>query len=173
MDEKLAVGQETQKTQANDDTRGQPMSNRQGQLSLGGTGINGVKETSQFLKANKLYSKNNRVATKDYALYNQRGAPKHGEGKYNLKLTLKDDKSLIPGYKKLTKTERTDTSQDLQDWEQVDPQSPEINEDELNTPSHRASLANFEENLKGDQIELKYFLKFKDQFNSFKVLKKP
>ena len=45
-------------------------------------------------------------------------------------------------------------------------------DDDLNTPSARASLANFDGNLKGDQIELKYSLSFSDQFNSFKVLKR-
>ena len=50
--------------------------------------------------------------------------------------------------------------------------SPELNDDDLNTPSARASFANFDENLKGDQIELKYFLSFSDQFNSFQVLKR-
>lgn len=53
-----------------------------------------------------------------------------------------------------------------------DQSSPDLNDDDLNTPSARASLANFDENLKGDQIELKYFLSFSDQFNSFKVLKR-
>ena len=50
--------------------------------------------------------------------------------------------------------------------------SPDINDESLNTPSARASIANFEENQRGDQIELKYFLSFSEQFNSFKVLKK-
>lgn len=53
-----------------------------------------------------------------------------------------------------------------------DQSSPDLNDDDLNTPSARASLANFDENLKGDQIELKYFLSDSDQFNSFKVLKR-
>lgn len=54
-----------------------------------------------------------------------------------------------------------------------DSSSRDFNEDDANSRSARASLANFEENLKGDQIELKYFLSLSEQFNSFKVLKPP
>jgi len=58
-------------------------------------------------------------------------------------------------------------------WDWVDLSSPELNDDDFNTASGVASLAHFEENLQGDQIQLKYFQQFSDQFNSFKVLKRP
>ena len=65
-------------------------------------------------------------------------------------------------------------------WDWVDLASPEykndepeLNDDDFNAASGVANLAHFEENLQGDQIQLKYFQQFSDQFNSFKVLKRP
>lgn len=68
---------------------------------------------------------------------------------------------------RMLKNSRTLTS-DGQD----ESSSRDFNDDDINSPSARASFANFDENLKGDQIELKYFLTLSDQFNSFKVLKR-
>ena len=102
-------------------------------------------------------------------VYNIKGSSKNALGKNPIQGPKKMGQRLASGLQRLAKTMRTVTSEG---WEWVDQPSPDLNDDDLNTPSARASLANFDENLKGDQIELKYFLSFSDQFNSFKVLKR-
>ena len=58
----------------NDDRHGHYTANWQEPKSQGGAGINGVKETSQFLKANKLYSKNSRAVGHIQDVYNVKGS---------------------------------------------------------------------------------------------------
>lgn len=140
----------------------------------GSPGVNGVREANQFLKASSkgpwVIKETEKAGAAEAGADQQRtNVPMEHESLYGVK--GRRDNIGVEGQRefgqRMLKNSRTLTS-DGQD----ESSSRDFNDDDINSPSARASFANFDENLKGDQIELKYFLTLSDQFNSFKVLKR-